>query len=391
MIRIRPSLSAAALGLLALAGLHCGALHLAEAPPPPMAGLVEVDRLPLFADDSDRDSMLRALEQSRAQLDRLPPGRTYALPNRTVTVAELRRTLDLFRAAVASAPPPIDWTALIAGRFQVLRAAPAGALLFTGYYEPELRASRERSERFRYPLYQLPSDLVDIDLGKFCSACAGTIAAGRVKDGKFRPYYTRAEIERGALAGREQELAWLDDPIDAFFLHVQGSGLLRFDDGTFMRVSYAGSNGRPYRSIGKILVERGAIPLEDVSLQSLEDYLRAHPQERDSLLDQNERYIFFRPVPVGPIGSMGVPLTPGRSIAVDPKAYPLGALSFIRAERPGVSGAQLPLARFVFPQDTGAAITGPARVDVFWGSGKAAERIAGPMRSSGELYLLLAR
>jgi membrane-bound lytic murein transglycosylase A len=158
-----------------------------------------------------------------------------------------------------------------------------------------------------------------------------------------------------------------------------------------MQVGFAASNGRTYRSIGKLMVDAGKVPLQTASLQTLQEYLRAHPQERDAILFANERYIFFRPVPVGPIGSFGVPLTPGRSIAVDPAMYPLGGLAWIHTQRPEDEGDNVPLQRFVCAQDAGAAIAGPGRIDVFWGAGAEAARIAGPMRSPGEIYLLLAR
>lgn len=389
--RIRNAVWALALASVIAAG--CATLPW-PLPAPEESGAVWLPphELPLFADDSDRTSLLHAVDRSLDQLARLPDERASNVAGRQVTVADLRRTLEILRAAVVSAPAPIDWTGLVRDRFEILRTLPDTPLLVTGYYEPELTASRERTDRFRHPLYRLPDDLVDIDLGQFCAACAGTVRAGRVTGRDFVPYPSRRQIDaEGALIGREAELAWLDDPVEVFFLHVQGSGVLRFADGSAMRVSFAGSNGRPYRSLGKMLVERGDIPLERVSLQSLKDYLRAHPGERDDLLYANERYIFFRPVPVGPIGSFNVPLTPGRSLAVDPNAYPLGSLLFLRSERPGESGATLPLARFVCAQDTGAAITGPARADLFWGTGSAAARIAGPMRSGGALYLLLAR
>ena len=398
MTRRRPG------GAVALAALSCillsGCAQLSQLLPPiapaqpAPSGLAPVSpqQPPLFTDDDDRSSLLHAVDHSLDQLRRLPPDRAYVVPGRRLTVADLQRTLEVFRDAVTDAPLPIDWNTLVRDRFEVLRAAPGTPMLFTGYYEPELRASRERTETFRYPIYRLPDDLVDIDLGRFCKACKGTVAEGRVKGRDFVPYYSRQEIDDyGVLAGRDDELAWLDDPIDVFFLHVQGSGLLRFDDGSSMRISFAGSNGHPYHSIGKILVERGKIPLAEVSMQTLRNYLRAHPDERDSLFNANERYIFFRPVPVGPIGSFNEPLTAGRSIAIDPKAYPLGSLMFIRGQRPGETGATLPLARFVCAQDTGAAITGPGRVDVFWGTGPVAARIAGPMHSPGELYLLVAK
>lgn len=381
-------------GLAFAAALALGAGGCALTGSLPGRSLVEVpaDSLPAFADDSDVSSLLECVRRSLDQLDRLPADRSYQTGGERVTVADLQRTLSTFQDAVLAAPRPIDWNALLGGRFRVVRGAPASGFLFTGYFEPELAASRERSERFRHPIYRVPDDLVQIDLSAYCPSCGATSAIGRIKDHGLVPYYSRAEIDGdGVLDGQEAELAWLEDPIEVYFLHVQGSGLLHFSDGTRMQVSFAGSNGRDYRSIGKLLVEQGKVPLESASLQTLRQYLRDHPQEREAILFANERYVFFRPVPVGPIGSLGVPLTPGRSIAVDPGAYPLGSLAFIHTERPGESNARVPLSRFVCAQDAGAAITGPGRVDVFWGEGADAERVAGPMRSPGVMYMLLAR
>jgi membrane-bound lytic murein transglycosylase A len=378
---------------LALPGCGLELFDRSPSAPAPNAGLVELPAAEALAltDDSDTTSLLQCVRQSLDELGRLPSDRVYKTAGETVRVGDLLRTLAAFESAVQTAPRPIQWPALLSG-FRLLRAVPASGLLFTGYFQPELPASRERSERFHYPIYRVPDDLVQIDLKAQCPGCATAPMIGRIKEHGLVPYYSRAEIDAfGVLDGQEAELAWLDDPIDAFFLHVQGSGLLRFPDGTAMQVSFAGSNGRDYKSIGKMLVEAGKVPLESASLQSLRQYLREHPEERDSILFANERYIFFRPVPVGPIGSLGVPLTPGRSIAVDPGSYPLGSLAFIRTTRAGEAGAQVAVQRFVCAQDAGAAIAGPGRVDVFWGAGAEAERLAGPMRSPGEMVLLLAR
>ena len=379
------------LGALLLSVCGCGWLPGVELAPSRPTLEVPPERFPPLADDSDLTSLVQCIRRSIDQLDRLPAERSYQTAGERVTVADLRQTLTAFQDAVLAAPKPIDWASLIGSRFRLLRAEPPSGFLFTGYYEPELPARRERSERFRYPIYRVPDDLVQIDLSAYCPGCTEPPLIGRVRDRGLAPYYSRAEIDgEGVLLGQDLELAWLDDPIEVFFLHVQGSGLLRFEDGTAMQVGFAASNGRNYRSIGKMLVDSGKVPLESASLQTLKQYLREHPDERDAVLQANERYVFFRPVPIGPIGSFGVPLTPGRSIAVDPASYPLGSLAFIQTQRPGDTRA-VPLSRFVCAQDAGAAITGPGRVDVFWGAGTDAERIAGPMRAHGEMYLLVGK
>lgn len=397
MSRARTTLALLAAAFLGAGGCalvrDLGGPAVVEPPPkPPLLVELRPESFPVFADDADVGGLRNCILQSLDQLGRLPAERTYATPAGPVSVADLRRGLTVFLQALDGAPRPVDWRGLITGRFRVLHANPEGGVLFTGYYQPELRAAREPSERFAYPLYRTPDDLVHVDRREQCPTCETTSLIGRSEEGDVVPYYSRADIDGGGiLAGRELELAWVEDPIDLFFLHVQGSGRLRFDDGTAMQVGFAASNGRPYRSIGKLLVDSGKVPLQTASLETLRQYLRDHPEERDAVLFSNERYVFFRPLPVGPVGSLGVPLTPGRSIAVDPAVYPLGSLVWIDTERPAESGGWASLDRFVCAQDAGAAIAGPGRVDVFWGAGAEAERIAGPMRSRGEVYLLLAR
>lgn len=395
----RPPALLVLLVAVCLGGAGCARLRelIAPAPPgpppkPPLLVEVAPDALPPFADDADLGGLRACLRRSLDQFTQLPAERTYATPAGPVRLADLERGLTLFLQALDAAPPPVDWRAWIAGRFRVLRADPDGGVLFTGYYQPELRAAREPSATFAYPLYRTPDDLVHVEQRDACPSCDAATLVGRSEEGEVVPYYSRAEIDGGgALGGRELELAWVESPIELFFLHVQGSGLLRFDDGTAMQVGFAASNGRPYRSIGKLLVESGKVPLQTASLETLRQYLRDHPEERDAILFSNERYVFFRPLPIGPIGSLGVPLTPGRSVAVDPAVYPLGSLLWIDSERPAEAGGALPLERFVCAQDAGAAIAGPGRIDVFWGAGVEAERIAGPMRARGEVYLLLPR
>jgi membrane-bound lytic murein transglycosylase A len=333
-------------------------------------------------DDAPATSLPQAVARSLDYLEKLPPDHTFVLLDRRVTAGELAAMLR-----------DVGGAADICARFRLYRAELPQSLLVTGYYQPELPARRARSARFRYPLYRIPNDLVEADLTQFCPACGGRVIEGRVKDGQLVPYYSRAEIDRGALIGGGYEIAWLDDPVEAFFLHVQGSALLRFDDGVQMQVSYAGSNGRPYTSLGRVLVEQGKVARETVSLQSLKEYLRSHPAEQQQLMDVNERYIFFRPVIAGPIGSIGVPLTAGRSVAADASLYPRGALAFLQVRPRDVpaTGDRPVFSRLVLTQDTGTAITGAGRIDMFFGTGATAESIAGDLRNPGELYFVLPR
>jgi membrane-bound lytic murein transglycosylase A len=336
-------------------------------------------------------SLQQAIAQSVEYLQKLPPPRSFPALDRHVTVSELLDVANGFAAILSRGGDlPHD----VCERFRLYRAELPDRLLITGYYEPELAASRVPTERFRYPLYRTPEDLVDLDLGEFAPGCRTGIVQGRVQDGKLIPYYSRAEIDAGALADRDYEIAWLDDPVEAFFVHVQGSARLRFPDGVYMDVSYSSSNGRPYTSIGRVLIEQGKMAVETVSLSSLKDYLRSHPEEQPGLLATNQRYIFFRVVATGPIGSLEVPLTAGRSVAADARAYPPAAAVFLRVAPPATSTPSATpetYSRFAVIQDAGAAITGPNRIDVFWGSGSTAESIAGDMHSPGELYLVLPR
>jgi membrane-bound lytic murein transglycosylase A len=215
---------------------------------------------------------------------------------------------------------------------------------------------------------------------------------GRVRDGKLVPYYTRAEIEAGALSGRGYELAWLDDPVEAYFMHIQGSALLELEDGVRLQLSYAGSNGHPYRSIAKVLSEQGKLAGKTLTLRTLKEYLRAHPEEQPALFRQNPQWIFFRGVATGPLGSCDVPLTGGRSVAVDPTYYPHGAVGFLEVDpRPDSTTGQRTTRRFVFFQDSGSTVSGPDRVDVYWGSGAVAEAVASEIENPGRFYFLLPK
>lgn len=268
-------------------------------------------------------------------------------------------------------------------------AGPEG--LFTGYYEPTLYGSLTRHDAFQTPLYGRPEDLVKIDLGKFRDAWKGDVITGRVdKDKNVVPYYTRAEIEKGALDKNKLEIVWVNSPVDAFFLHVQGSGRVVLDDGKVLRVGYATENGQPYLAIGKALLERGALAKEDVSMQSIRAWLAAHPAEAPEVMNLNHSYVFFRELAGddGPLGAEGVPLTPLRSLAVDKKKIPYGVPIWLDAEEPEGQGR---LQRLMIAQDTGGAITGAVRGDFFWGPGDVAAHKAGLMKSRGYAWLLLPR
>lgn len=271
--------------------------------------------------------------------------------------------------------------------------------LFTGYYEPLVRGSRQKRGAYTTPLYRQPPDLVQVDLGEFRDNLKGQRIAGRVRDGRLRPYEDRGQIDAGALANRNLELVWLDDASDAFFLQVQGSGLVQLETGQKLRVGFAAQNGHPYVAIGRVMIERGTLTREDVSMQAIRGWLRANPDAAPELLRQNPSYVFFRELPApkddldGPPGAQGVALVPGRSLAVDRSHFALGLPLWVAATRPAENGTAdaIPFQRLMVAQDTGGAIRGAVRGDVFWGAGAEAENIAGRMKHSGRAWLLLPK
>ncbi|MCB1056274.1 MAG: murein transglycosylase A [Acidobacteria bacterium] len=264
--------------------------------------------------------------------------------------------------------------------------------LFTGYYEPTLQGSRRRHGRYDVPLYRRPPELVSLDLGKFRQTLRGQRLAGKVISGELVPFADRAGIDAGSLAGRGLELAWVDDPIAAFFLHIQGSGRIELAEGGSLRVGYAGQNGHAYVAIGRELVERGALGLDEVSLQTIREWLHGHPDVAPEILRANPSYVFFRELSErGPVGAQGLVLEPGRSLAVDRSFHALGVPMWLDTTLPGTDPGSpgTPFRRLLVAQDTGGAIRGPVRGDVFWGPGEVAEEIAGRMRQAGRLWLLL--
>ena len=286
----------------------------------------------------------------------------------------------------------------IRGRFTPYRmrnGAPSHEGLITGYYEPLLHGSRERTPRYRYPLYEPPPDLVPVRLGPRFPKLSGERVRGRLtEDKRVVPYYTRAEIEgpQEPLAGHE--LLWVDDPVDRFLLHIQGSGRIRLPDGEVLSVGYADQNGHRYVSIGRVLAEQGEMAREEVSLPRLRDWLSEHPHRRRELFNENPSYVFFRIRRSGspfPEGTLGVPLTPRRSLAVDPRHIPLGYPVWLDTvlPSPGRDGESPVFRRLVLAQDTGGAIRGPVRGDLFTGQGWPAEWLAGRMKQPGRLFVLM--
>jgi membrane-bound lytic murein transglycosylase A len=355
----------------------------------PTPGALEpVRRPPALVDDGDRGSLIAALGESVRYYERLPADRPVAFGATTRTAGEMRASLAALLGYLARSPSAAELAAELDRRFVVHGMGPRGDALFTGYYLPTLAARRERDPRFRIPVLGRPPDLVTASLADLGAPCAcREQVSGRVGSGTLVPYFTRAEIDAGAVRGAPV-LAWVEDAVGLFFLQVQGSGVLTFPDGTRRTIGFAASNGRPYVSIGRVLVERGAFTAEQASMPAIRAWIAAHPAEADRLLQENPRYVFFRALEGPPLGSLGVPVTAGRTIATDPAVFPPGALAFVRVPARGGDPA---LARLMTNQDAGAAIRGPARVDVYFGSGAAAEATAGRLRADGELYVLVPR
>lgn len=264
-------------------------------------------------------------------------------------------------------------------RFDWVRVG-TGTAFATGYYEPELSGSRVRAPGFEVPIYRTPPDLIR------CTRADGGTGRGRMDEtGRCVLYFTRAEIEDGALAGKGLEIAWAADPVELFFLQIQGSGRVRTPDGSVMRIGYDNQNGREYVAIGRLLRDRGVLPPGGASMQSIVEWLRANPEQGKALMRENLSYIFFKELTgPGPLGALGLPVTPQATVATDPLFVPLGAPVFLTMDRPEANGLWV-------AQDTGGAIKGANRFDTFWGAGPEATRIAGGMSASGRALILLPK
>ncbi|WP_234702950.1 murein transglycosylase A [Oleidesulfovibrio alaskensis] len=378
---------------------------------------VTTEQVPVFREvpqDEARD-LTRSLDPRRQGLDswlalrpalersleyvRRRPAQDAALDKygRRVTWDQLRSSLELF---VSLLPQLDSRPELLARHFTFLRLEPGP--LFTGYYEPYIHASPVRSAAYPFPLYGKPQDLKTVRLEAFHPRWKGQVLTYRVENGEVVPYHDRETIDSGgALEGKGLEIAWVQDPADIFFLQVQGSGRLIMPDGTEKHVLYAGKNGREYVSLGRVMKERGLLPADGISMQSIRAYLAAHPEKERELLNTNPSYVFFRLSDDGPYGSINQVLTPWVSLATDRATLPLGSAMLFSVPRPlpatvqqhGTDGrayAEQPFTGIGLAQDTGGAIK-EHRIDLFSGSGELAEFVAGHLAARGSVYLLLPR
>jgi len=369
---------------------------------------------PVLIDDQDAQPLIQAIDNSLKYYSRIKKslesakGRESSVTfgNETVSVALILESLMDFKNKLSEYGLTDIFFRYVKENYRFFQSSAKSDVLFTGYYEADLRGSLSRSEVYRYPLYRTPDDLYRVELTAFSffekykglpRVLRGRISNRGSNNRTIVPYYNRQEIDyKGKLEGRGLEIVWIDNPIDVFFLHIQGSGIVTLDNGKTIRVNYDESNGHPYFAIGRLLVQQGVLSLEDVSMQSIQSYLEEHPEKLEEVLGSNPSYVFFREVEEGPIGALGVPVTAFRSIAVDRFLFPAGTLCYIQTRLPELneSGNQVGwknFSAFVMNQDTGGAIRGPHRVDLFTGYGKKSKLIAGHMKRKGKLYFLLKK
>ena len=388
-------------GRLLLAILLCALLATACAVPEKPA-LLPVGSIsyPRFEDDLLYDGLAESIKLSLEYLQRVPSERNFQFGEDSYTATHLMRSLEQFLIFIQNQPSSKALRKFIRSEFIVYQSTGKGRtkdVLFTGYFEPLLTGRSRQDEVFNIPVLGRPDDLIKINLSLFSDNFSGKSISGRFDGSTIVPYWDRQAIEQqGVLADRAQALAWLADPIDLFFLQIQGSGSIALENGDVLNIHYDSTNGHPYRSIGKLLIDEDKIPKSEMSMQSIRAYLEANPEEQQEIFNHNPSYVFFRIEKEGPLGFLDVRLTSGRSIALDRKIFPLPALGFIETEKPLINAAGEivtwePFSRFVVSQDTGGAIRGPARADLFWGSGQYAEVAAGHMQNMGKLYLLVLK
>jgi membrane-bound lytic murein transglycosylase A len=358
---------------------------------------------PVLADDGSLDDLKLAVSRSLSYLDSLNslhPGKKIFFGGEERPAGEIRATLSRFEDLLLQETDPDRFRLELRRHFDLFRLdipERAEPLLVTGYYEPTLEARRLRSDDFPFPVYERPEDLLTVNLENFSKRFKGERVAGRLSGREVVPYFTRREIDyEGRLAGRGLEILWTNDRLKLFFMQIQGSGQAVLEDGTMVKLRYQGVNGHPYFPIGRELVRRGVLKPEEVSLQSIYEYLKANPAEQEAILNLNPSYVFFQEAQGGPYGNLNVPLTPGRSVAMDQRIFPAGGLAWLSAVKPALDSRGninywAAMNRWVTIQDTGGAIKGPGRLDFFWGGGGEAEMAAGHLRHGGTIYLLLKK
>jgi membrane-bound lytic murein transglycosylase A len=355
---------------------------------------------PEFMDDMAYDGLEQSVLMSLSYLKKIPADRQFIFGKDRYSAEHMAKSLQHFLGYIQTGPSRKNLKEFMHSNYRIYRSIGRdgeGEVLYTGYYEPLLQGSLVKSEQYRFPIYTRPRDLITIDLSLFHEKFRGERIIGRFADQSVVPYYDRSEIQSaGVLEDKADVLAWARDPVDVFFLQIQGSGKVQLENGDVFNVHYQTTNGRPYRSIGKLLIDEKKISVAEMSMQKIRQYLHNHPEEIDAVLNYNPSYVFFKIEPNGPLGNINVKLTPGRSIALDRHIFPAAALAFIETEKPLIDDAGriqswLRFSRFVLNQDTGGAIKGPGRADLFWGNGTYAEIAAGHLKHTGKLYFLVLK
>jgi membrane-bound lytic murein transglycosylase A len=356
--------------------------------------------LPDFQDDMDLESLALSIQRNLDYLHRLDPEYIFIYGPEKFTCRQVLESQETFLELISRISDPEELNREIKKNFLVFKAAGRGRkrkVLFTGYFEPLFEARNVPDEIFKYPIYRIPDNLIQIDLSLFKKKYEGNSITARIEGNSVIPYYTRKQIEdEKALKEKGLEIAWLKDPLDVAFLHIQGSGRLRLPNDQTISVGYMASNGHPYRSIGTYMLDKGYMEREEMSMQGIRKYLSEHPGVINDVLNYNSSYVFFRLLNNGPLGNIEVPLTEGRSIALNDGLFPKGAICFISCEKPVINSSGeierwTKFSRFVMNQDTGGAITGTGRADIFWGGDQYAELAAGHMKHEGDLYILMKK
>ena len=375
----------------------------AKAPP---LRLLSESELPVFADTlQSKAELVKAAKKTLAYLEKSGGPRYIRVGERDYGAAALADSVRELLRILKSSATPEELNARVRASFDVFESAGsdgAGKVVFSSYYQPFLRASRNKTKKYPYPLYRRPRDMVEADLSLFDKKYNGDVLTGRVDENKrLVPYFTRSDIDiRKALRGKGLEIAWLQNKFDALDLHIEGSGILRFRDGKEVLAKYAATNARPYNSVGMLLVKANVFGKDEITHEKIREYLRAHPEAEDWILAQNPRYTFFElgPLPPDgePFGTINQSLVAARSIAIDPSVIPLGAVAYFattspQADQDGRLLGQFPNSRFALCMDTGGAIKGAGRVDIYAGHGKQADTTAKNQWNEGKLYILLKK
>lgn len=358
-----------------------------------------VSGLPAFNARTMRsDGINLAAELTVERLSRMKDGRIFSWAGGKITAGELKDTLKKFIGLLNTDLEPEDFRQKLNEGFRIYRIKSRdktpchrGPVLVTGYFQPELQASYKRDGKFQYPLYAVPDDLISIDLKLFSQGLPAKRLCGRVVGKKMLPYYTREEIDREGVLLNTPVLAWLASSVDGLMLHIQGSGLLKFPDGESRYIHFATDNGHAYGSIGKWLIKKGWLKLEDADWPGIRAWAHANAEKFRQALRANPRYIFFKWEKQGPVGSLGTVLVPMISAAMDPVFFPPGALCFLNVPGEASDNKKWNFRGFILNQDRGSAIKGPCRVDLYCGQGDRAGHTAGMLRHRGDMYILMAK